>query len=135
MASSQNRYLQFAMKRNLAMQQYPVLSLGWSFRMLLGLAFLAMFLSGCSLPGFAGQPPLASDTTTQRSGTATQIAVSATPLMPAPTHMAALPAPTLAPTAVRYPARAEVPALCYHHIRDWMASDTPRDRPYIVPRQ
>ena len=29
--------------------------------------------------------------------------------------------------------RAFVPVLCYHHIRDWEATDTEDDRAYIVP--
>jgi peptidoglycan/xylan/chitin deacetylase (PgdA/CDA1 family) len=30
-------------------------------------------------------------------------------------------------------AREHIPSLCYHHVRDWQASDPAVDRPYIVP--
>ena len=51
---------------------------------------------------------------------------------PRPTGTATIAAtPTADPAAIV--ARAHVPVLCYHHIRNWLPSDTPADKPYIVP--
>src|SRR5436190_9605247 len=51
------------------------------------------------------------------------------------------PQPTLTATTMRTPTpkpiplaeRISVPVMCYHHVRDWVKSDTADDRPYIVP--
>ena len=74
--------------------------------------------------------------------TSTAIASTATstPYVPSPTDTP-LPEPTLTPTveatatAVPIPLadRGFVPVLCYHHIREWVKSDTEDDRGYIVP--
>jgi peptidoglycan/xylan/chitin deacetylase (PgdA/CDA1 family) len=65
-------------------------------------------------------------------------APSVTAAMPAPTARAATPrpAPTPLPTidiASLVLARAHVPILCYHQIRDWDANEAEADKPYIVP--
>jgi peptidoglycan/xylan/chitin deacetylase (PgdA/CDA1 family) len=54
--------------------------------------------------------------------------------VPAPTATQT-PAGTPTPNFVPIPEseRSFVPVLCYHHIRDWVASDTEDDRAYIVP--
>jgi peptidoglycan/xylan/chitin deacetylase (PgdA/CDA1 family) len=57
---------------------------------------------------------------------------------PAPTARVATPrpAPTPLPTidiASLVLARADVPILCYHQIRDWDADEAEADKPYILP--
>ncbi|HEU5015672.1 MAG TPA: polysaccharide deacetylase family protein [Roseiflexaceae bacterium] len=59
-----------------------------------------------------------------------------------PATATVLPTVTMTPTVTPTPAQADaatisardtVPVLCYHAIRDWLPSDTPNDRVYIVP--
>ena len=71
------------------------------------------------LPPTATVPPTA---TAAPTATPT-IAPSATPTTQA----------TSTPTALPAADRAFVPVLCYHHIREWEATDTEDDRAYIVP--
>src|SRR5258706_15250535 len=56
---------------------------------------------------------------------------------PTPTTRVATPLPTSTPRPVDITslvlARAHVPILCYHHIRDWDANEAEVDKPYIVP--
>ena len=60
---------------------------------------------------------------------------------PAPPPTSTPEAPTATPTteptptvvAVPVEERGFVPVLCYHHIRDWVASDTEDEKAYIVP--
>jgi peptidoglycan/xylan/chitin deacetylase (PgdA/CDA1 family) len=64
-------------------------------------------------------------------------ATPATPsVTPSPTVAVASPRPTLTPlppTATALLVRADVPVLCYHHIRDWTTDDAETDKSYIVP--
>ncbi len=91
---------------------------------LLMLCALGIILAACS-PG--GDPP-----------TPTAVPTAAPTETPLPTNT---PLPTSTPTVVGTStptpipssARGWVPILCYHHIREWRASDGEEDRAYIVP--
>lgn len=85
---------------------------------LLLLTTLAITMSACSM----GDPPTPTPVPTN-TPTATTVP-TATPI-PQPTS-------TLTPTPIPPSTRASVPTLCYHHVRDWRASDTEEDRVYIV---
>jgi peptidoglycan/xylan/chitin deacetylase (PgdA/CDA1 family) len=56
---------------------------------------------------------------------------------PPPTDTVPPPTPTVEPTpttaAIPVEERGFVPVLCYHHIRDWVATDTEDEKAYIVP--
>ncbi|MEO8286840.1 MAG: polysaccharide deacetylase family protein [Chloroflexota bacterium] len=66
---------------------------------------------------------------------------TATPIVPPTETQPPIPTSTSTPEATATPLfvpipeseRGFVPILCYHHIRDWVASDTEDDRAYIVP--
>ncbi len=62
----------------------------------------------------------------------TAIPATATTLPPATSVPTATPTP-VQPDVAAIRARNTVPVLCYHAIRDWLPSDTPTDRVYIVP--
>ena len=93
---------------------------------LMVMSFLAVSLTGCL---GAADPP------------ATPTAVPTATRVPDPPTDTPLPIPTATPTIASTPTstpipqadRGFVPVLCYHHIRDWVKSDTEDDRAYIVP--
>lgn len=89
------------------------------------LVFIAMpVLAGC-LGGDAPTPTV----------------IAPTPTLPDPPTDTPVPQPTATPTIeatatpIPVPAseRGFVPVMCYHHVRDWVKSDTEDDRAYIVP--
>jgi peptidoglycan/xylan/chitin deacetylase (PgdA/CDA1 family) len=95
------------------------------------LVLLASILAGC------GDQP-STPTPVQPTATADPPATPTT--LPTDTP---IPAPSATPTPAGTPTpdfvpipeseRGFVPVLCYHHIRDWVPSDTEDDRAYIVP--
>lgn len=114
------------------------------------LIVLAVTLAGCmatpapsssvsvtSVPGApTGQMALISSSASSVSPTVAPppVAPSTPTSLPSATP-SATPSPAATPTldAGAIGARSHVPIVCYHHIRDWVASDTRSDRPYIVP--
>ena len=50
---------------------------------------------------------------------------------PQPT-LTAIPMGTPTPMPIPLAERTFVPVMCYHHVRDWVKSDTEADRPYIM---
>jgi peptidoglycan/xylan/chitin deacetylase (PgdA/CDA1 family) len=91
------------------------------------LAALALALS-LALTGCFGAPDAPAPTATAVPADPP----TSTPLPPQPTDT---PAPTGTPTPTPVPVsdRGFVPVLCYHHVREWVKSDTEEDRAYIVP--
>lgn len=89
--------------------------------LMLLLALAGLALAGCDSGGNATPTPIAPTTT------------------PVPPTITPAPSPTSTtvstPTATPIPVskRGFVPIMCYHHIRDWLKSDTEDDRAYIVP--
>lgn len=94
---------------------------------LLLMAVTALLIAACdSAPTVTPLPPTPTvppPTTTAMPTETPTLAPSATPTTEA----------TSTPTAIPVSERGFVPVLCYHHIRDWEASDTEDDRAYIVP--
>ena len=88
--------------------------------LVLGL-FSLLTLAACDVGSIAQPTPI--------EATATAAATN-TPEPPTNT-----PRPPETPTATAIPIseRGYVPVLCYHHIRDWVKSDTTEDRAYIFP--
>ncbi len=86
----------------------------------------AIVLSGCD-SGAAQTPspnaPLATPTNSS-------VATADTTILPIAT---ATIASTSTPTAIPQAERQFVPILAYHHIRNWVKSDSAEDRAYIVP--
>lgn len=105
-------------------------------------AWLLMFitlLAACSRapaelpPTSVAQAPASSPTFVEpTSGPPTATRTSAPTAPPATMTPAMTPTPAQ-PDAATIRARATVPVLCYHAIRDWLPSDTANDRVYIVP--
>lgn len=81
------------------------------------------------LAGCADNPALA---VTEVVPTATPTEVPTQTPVPLPTA-SPTEAGTATPTPIPVSERGFVPVLCYHHIRDWVKSDTEDDRAYIVP--
>jgi len=95
--------------------------------LLVALLTIALSLTACT----GSEPP----------ATPTVVTIAPTATEPAPPTDTPVPPPTATPTEVSTPTatpipvsqRGFVPILCYHHIRDWVKSDTEDDRAYIVP--
>jgi peptidoglycan/xylan/chitin deacetylase (PgdA/CDA1 family) len=94
------------------------------------LAALALAL-GLALTGCFGAPDAPAPTATFGAAAPADPPTS-TPLPPQPTDTPA-PTGTSTPTPVPVSDRQFVPVLCYHHVREWVKSDTEEDRAYIVP--
>ncbi len=90
-------------------------------------------LTGCQSKG--------SDTTeTEKSSTATDVAMAEKPVGKAAETTTAAPDPTAIPAgkiadAATILSRPQVPILCYHQIRDWRAKDSKSAKDYIIPTQ
>ncbi|HST05725.1 MAG TPA: polysaccharide deacetylase family protein [Chloroflexia bacterium] len=90
-------------------------------------AIAALIFAACdTAPTVTPVPP----TPTSPPPTATKAPTETPTLAPSATPTTAA---TSTPTAIPAAEREFVPVLCYHHIRDWEASDTEDDRAYIVP--
>jgi peptidoglycan/xylan/chitin deacetylase (PgdA/CDA1 family) len=83
--------------------------------------FALWFLAACDMGAIAQPTPIEPTPT---------VAPTDTPEPPTST-----PKPPETPTSTPIPVseRGYVPILCYHHIRDWVKSDTTEDRAYIFP--
>ena len=83
--------------------------------------FALWFLAACDMGAIAQPTPIEPTPT---------VAPTDTPEPPTNT-----PKPPETPTSTPIPVseRGYVPILCYHHIRDWVKSDTTEDRAYIFP--
>jgi peptidoglycan/xylan/chitin deacetylase (PgdA/CDA1 family) len=103
------------------------------FHLILALAALL------ALAAFTVAPMIAPAPIVPAAALAVTPSTPSTPTMPpTPTRPVATPLPTptpLPPTDITplMLARANVPILCYHHIRDWDEDEAEDDKPYIVP--
>jgi peptidoglycan/xylan/chitin deacetylase (PgdA/CDA1 family) len=88
---------------------------------------LVLVLAGCD----AGSTP-ATPTPVEPTATSIPTVQPTETLIPVPTYT-----PTVEPTATQTPIpvseRGYVPVLCFHHIRDWVNSDTEEETAYIMP--
>lgn len=94
---------------------------------------LLIMLAACGVPATTVHQVAVAPTGTAPQPTATIQLAPPTTRIVTPTIMPASPIAEPEQTADPVLARAQVPILCYHHIRDWVRTDTPQDRDYIVP--
>ncbi len=98
-----------------------------------------LMLAACSTTSLIAPVPLApvaepSATVSMPTPTAAPSATVPTPTATPQIKRAATALPTPTPnSAARMLARAQVPILCYHQIRDWEEDEAEVDMPYIVP--
>ena len=95
---------------------------------ILAVVVLMVLTASSTVPAIA-PAPLAPTSVSAPAPPTPTVAPSPTARVPTPS-----PAPTPTPpdTASLLLARAHVPVLCYHHIRDWDADEADADKPYIV---
>lgn len=96
----------------------------------------ALALSACQSDG-SGQPSSSSRATTTAAapGTTSAAAAPSVPDSPTPRPRTSVPTPEPSPTpatAAEVAARANVPVLCYHQLRDWTADDGDYARDLLI---